>query len=207
MLTTWRTLSSFRTTTSSSFFSGKPQSAAYVGLIYYVSYFRTLMILMTMLCNRPCVCLGHLVVIKVPFRYLFWATCDDVQLCNRCVREFLILSRIWFAFGLSSKTGCDTYRQPTRLGLGLIGYEWPASLGVYRLRAVSGPTRPLWLGVGVVNVTQWASPGQARNPLEWLPSIHPTLLSAPPRLTLGSVPRVYPERFIQGGPFPRLSTD
>jgi hypothetical protein len=71
MLTTWRTLSSFRTTTSSSFFSGKPQSAAYVGLIYYVSYFRTLMILMTMLCNRLCVCLGHLVVIKVPFRYLF----------------------------------------------------------------------------------------------------------------------------------------
>jgi hypothetical protein len=33
--------------------------------------------------------------------------CDDVQLCNRCVREFLILTRTWFAFGLPSKTGCD----------------------------------------------------------------------------------------------------
>jgi hypothetical protein len=33
--------------------------------------------------------------------------CDDVQLCNRCVREFLILAHAWFAFGLPSKTGCD----------------------------------------------------------------------------------------------------
>jgi hypothetical protein len=33
--------------------------------------------------------------------------CDDVQLCNRCVREFLILAHTWFAFGLPSKTGCD----------------------------------------------------------------------------------------------------
>jgi hypothetical protein len=31
--------------------------------------------------------------------------CDDVQLCNHCVREFLILSRTWFAFGLPSKPG------------------------------------------------------------------------------------------------------
>jgi hypothetical protein len=28
-------------------------------------------------------------------------------LCNRRVREFLILARTWFAFGLPSKTGCD----------------------------------------------------------------------------------------------------
>jgi hypothetical protein len=33
--------------------------------------------------------------------------CDDVQLCNRCVREFLILARTCFAFDLPSKTGCD----------------------------------------------------------------------------------------------------
>jgi hypothetical protein len=33
--------------------------------------------------------------------------CDDVQLCNHCVREFLILARTWFTFGLPSKTGCD----------------------------------------------------------------------------------------------------
>jgi hypothetical protein len=35
--------------------------------------------------------------------------CDDVQLCNRCVREFLILARTWFTFGLPSKTECDTW--------------------------------------------------------------------------------------------------
>jgi hypothetical protein len=35
--------------------------------------------------------------------------CDDVQLCNRCVREFLILARTWFAFGLPSKTGCGNW--------------------------------------------------------------------------------------------------
>jgi hypothetical protein len=34
--------------------------------------------------------------------------CDDVQLCNRCVREFMILTRTWFAFGLLLKTGCDS---------------------------------------------------------------------------------------------------
>jgi hypothetical protein len=33
--------------------------------------------------------------------------CDDVQLCNRYVRKFLILARTWFAFGLPSKTRCD----------------------------------------------------------------------------------------------------
>jgi hypothetical protein len=30
------------------------------------------------------------------------------HLYNRHVREFLILARTWFAFGLPSKTGCDT---------------------------------------------------------------------------------------------------
>jgi hypothetical protein len=34
--------------------------------------------------------------------------CDDVQLCNHCVREFLIMARTWFASGLPSKTGYDT---------------------------------------------------------------------------------------------------
>jgi hypothetical protein len=29
------------------------------------------------------------------------------HLCNRYVREFIILARTWFAFGLPSKTGCD----------------------------------------------------------------------------------------------------
>jgi hypothetical protein len=35
---------------------------------------------------------------------------DNVQLCNRCVCEFLILERTWFALGLPSKTGCDTHQ-------------------------------------------------------------------------------------------------
>jgi hypothetical protein len=29
------------------------------------------------------------------------------HLCNRRIREFLILARTWLAFGLPSKTGCD----------------------------------------------------------------------------------------------------
>jgi hypothetical protein len=29
------------------------------------------------------------------------------HLCNRCVRELLILARTWFTFGLPSKIGCD----------------------------------------------------------------------------------------------------
>jgi hypothetical protein len=33
--------------------------------------------------------------------------CDDVQLCNHFVREFLILARTWFASGLPTKTECD----------------------------------------------------------------------------------------------------
>jgi hypothetical protein len=40
--------------------------------------------------------------------------CDDVQLYNRYVREFLILARTWFAFGLPSKTRCDTSLQMTQ---------------------------------------------------------------------------------------------
>jgi hypothetical protein len=34
------------------------------------------------------------------------------MLCNCCVRELLILARTWFAFGLPSKTGCDTNVEP-----------------------------------------------------------------------------------------------
>jgi hypothetical protein len=45
-----------------------------------------------------------------PFYIIIWALCDDVQLCNCCVRELLILAGTWFAFGLPSKTGCDIRR-------------------------------------------------------------------------------------------------
>jgi hypothetical protein len=36
------------------------------------------------------------------------------HLCNRRVREFLILARTWFAFGLPSKTGCDSFPRAWR---------------------------------------------------------------------------------------------
>jgi hypothetical protein len=45
------------------------------------------------------------------------------MLCNCCVRELLILARTWFAFGLPSKTGCDSTgitepgEIPTRVGV------------------------------------------------------------------------------------------
>jgi hypothetical protein len=68
---------------------------------------------------------------KVHFHYLLWAMCDDVQLCNRCVREFLILVRTWFAFGLPSKTGCDSKssrsslpRKASTLCLQPLGAAW-----------------------------------------------------------------------------------
>jgi hypothetical protein len=40
------------------------------------------------------------------FYVIIRALCDDVRLCNCCVRELLILARTWFTFGLPSKTGC-----------------------------------------------------------------------------------------------------
>jgi hypothetical protein len=75
---------------------------------------------MTMLCIRLYGCLGHLIVIKVPFCYLLRAMCDDVQLCNHCVHEFLILARTWFAFGLPSKTRCDISDIKALLTVGLL---------------------------------------------------------------------------------------
>jgi hypothetical protein len=41
------------------------------------------------------------------------------HLCNRRVREFLILARTWFAFGLPSKTGCDSGRDVLALLCGI----------------------------------------------------------------------------------------
>jgi hypothetical protein len=43
--------------------------------------------------------------------------CDDVQLCNCCVHELLILARTWFAFGLPYKTGCDSFQQGSNVKL------------------------------------------------------------------------------------------
>jgi hypothetical protein len=59
------------------------------------------------------------------------------HLCNRCVREFLILARTWFAFGLPSKTGCDR----DRAGPKIIG-TLSKSVGFPKLEAdISGYRR------------------------------------------------------------------
>jgi hypothetical protein len=36
---------------------------------------------------------------------IIWALCDDVQLCNCCVREFFIMARTWFTLGYLLKPG------------------------------------------------------------------------------------------------------
>jgi hypothetical protein len=61
--------------------------------------------------------------------------CDDVQLCNRCVCEFLILARTWFTFGLPSKTGCDSWQVKTSL----------ECLPDERSRCCVYPTLPAWI--------------------------------------------------------------
>ena len=45
------------------------------------------------------------------------------HLCNRRVREFLILTRTWFAFGLPSKSGCDISGIKALLTVGLLTYS------------------------------------------------------------------------------------
>jgi hypothetical protein len=54
------------------------------------------------------------------------------HLCNRRVREFLILTCTWFAFGLPSKTGCDT------LGLELLRLGFSLRLCALSLYVYSG---------------------------------------------------------------------
>jgi hypothetical protein len=49
-----------------------------------------------------------LVFILLLTLYCYSKHCAMIShLCNRRVREFLILARTGFAFGLPSKTGCD----------------------------------------------------------------------------------------------------
>jgi hypothetical protein len=69
---------------------------------------------------------------------IIWALCDDVQLCNYCVRELLILARTWFAFGLPSKTGCDTTRHeckkmyiPSNDCIGFMCRKWGIYVTLY----------------------------------------------------------------------------
>jgi hypothetical protein len=66
------------------------------------------------------------------------------MLCNRCVRELLILARTWFAFGLPSKTGCDISSvQRGKLLLGLV-----SDAGVWRVVRWEGAAEPWPLDSG-----------------------------------------------------------
>jgi hypothetical protein len=101
----WRETSrSFRITTSSrsglaATPSRLPMKAAciYVSFLHF-DYCKDYVDVSDIQCNR----------LLFPFYIMIWALCDDVQLCNCCVRELLILARTWFIFGLPSKTGCDS---------------------------------------------------------------------------------------------------
>jgi hypothetical protein len=54
------------------------------------------------------------------------------HLCDRRVHEFLILARTWFAFGLPSKTGCDSKGR-----LGTCGVEEASSSSTTKSTKVS----------------------------------------------------------------------
>jgi hypothetical protein len=59
------------------------------------------------------------------------------HLCNRCVRELLILARTWFAFGLPSKIGCDISRIKAVLTVGSLTLS---SIGRFKdLLAITSP--------------------------------------------------------------------
>jgi hypothetical protein len=85
--------------------SGNPQSGTCEGRVYLRFVFALWLLLKTMWMSQTVWCNRLL----FPFYVIIWALCDDIQLCNCCVRELLILARTWFAFGLPFKTRCDTW--------------------------------------------------------------------------------------------------
>src|SRR5688572_16772769 len=69
------------------------------------------------------------------------------MLCNCCVRELLILARTWFAFGLPSKTGCDTRHdgRPDRgVGLGGLPHGSSCRLGPRLGASCAEASQPAW---------------------------------------------------------------
>jgi hypothetical protein len=83
--------------------AANPQSAACEGHVYLCFVFRTLITVNDYVDVSDIMMQSTITIIYVIIR----ALCDDVRLCNCCVRELLILACTWFAFGLPSKTGCD----------------------------------------------------------------------------------------------------
>jgi hypothetical protein len=85
-----------------------PHSAAYEGLIllcFTLSFWlpvklMTMWMSSTSWCNK-----------LIPLYVIIRALCNDVHLCNWCVREFC-LAYTRFTFGLPSETGCDNLHEP-----------------------------------------------------------------------------------------------
>jgi hypothetical protein len=74
------------------------------------------------------------------------------HLCNRRVREFLILARTWFTFGLPSKIGCDIAHGIQIMGMAVVtimfaalGFLSPASRGMLLTRMII-----LYLFLGII---------------------------------------------------------
>jgi hypothetical protein len=88
------------------------------------------------------------------------------HLCNRRVRELLILARTWFAFGLPSETGCDRRGAPTWRGCMLTAWLFalsPAGLGesggmLVTAGQLHAPRATVWL------LLPWASFHDAWDP-------------------------------------------
>jgi hypothetical protein len=115
-----------------------------------------------------------------PFYVIIWALCDDVQLCNCCVRELLILARTWFAFGLPSKTGCDTL-----IRFGSAVGACPPAIGVSPPVARLGAPQPLARGIAAARTpeeTASAAVRLVRERCQCLPVRHTSLAAGrPPR--------------------------
>jgi hypothetical protein len=73
-----------------------------------------------------------------PFLILFEHCVMMSMLCNCYVRELLILARTWFAFGLPSKTGCDTKTIVSDRGAPFVARFWEQlqeSLGTHVIKS------------------------------------------------------------------------
>jgi hypothetical protein len=140
---------------------------------YYVSYLHFDLYLRLYGCLRH-----HDVINLIPYYVIIWALCDDVQLCNRCVREFLILARTWFAFGLPSKTVCDTIPSRTkwksitkcyiRLWNTWFYMRYVASILSHQNFVVGGlGYRDCWGGNGILVPTKRGQTGRRRQRWKW----------------------------------------
>jgi hypothetical protein len=93
------------------------------------------------------------------FYVIIRALCDDVRLCNYCVRELLILARTWFAFSLPSKTGCDIISLPPKAK----GSQMPISLTILTMEPHLSLGWNLFVGVGLFGWLRHSGKGITRD--------------------------------------------